>query len=131
MTQDVRERFLKTNWEAIAEENRKNYREVPAEMRRFYVQTKTNNGLTAMSNNMNISTLLPNRTRFLFIKKLIVRIMRVTTRHQQEFNTATWQTCKTLVTAMTQMEKQIVHLQHMVADQQEIIETLKTEFSQK
>jgi len=61
--------------------------------------------------NKDITLLLPEKTRFRFIKRVIKRLMKVSTRYQQEYNNAAFETIKYLITSQLQLKNKIEQIE--------------------
>lgn len=98
-----------------------------------------------MSENSNLNDLLPQKTRFRIVKRVIKRVMKVTTRYQEDFNRATISFVEIVSVAINrlrvaalkvigrqnqmefQMEEMQAHIEEMqliIAQQQEVIDQL-------
>ena len=80
-----------------------------------------------MRQNRNVAELIPEHTRLAFIKKLIVRIMRVSTGFQQDFNTAACDSTDILVEYAMDASRQIDEQNDIIEKQGKLLNELLAE----
>ena len=91
-----------------------------------------------MSENYRLNDLLPKKTRFRLVKRFIKRIMKVTTRYQEEFNKATIGIVQTISKAIDRLRVAILkingrqnQLEFQLEDMQAEIDNLRVIIEQQ
>ncbi|MBQ4061881.1 MAG: FkbM family methyltransferase [Christensenellaceae bacterium] len=118
-----------TDWDEIKKNNNKTYRTAGAITMRTDEKQIDNavifdthkEALERMRMNKDITVLMPEHTRFSFVKRVIKKLMKVSTRYQQEYNNAAIDVIEALLIRLKEAEKRNAENRLLIEEHKQII----------
>ena len=108
LTERTKARIAGTDWGRLAQEaNRTDETDTPFALRNSVY-------IARLYESKDITPKIPVATRFRFVKRVINKLMKVSTNYQETYNNASYELFNSLITAVTLQEREIKVLRHRV-----------------